>query len=578
MTDTLREKLKAFQPAAEKRLFPFVLFFYPFFGVWTGVDVTDTMYALTYYAHGNTLDRMWYFATYLPNLTGRLLMHLPFGGTMLGIGIYCTLFVSLTALFTYYMLQFFDLPGWMVFAGLFLAESLCWAPEVILYHYLSHIFFTAGTLILVRALSAPVAQKRLLFLSGALFGLNIMVRMPNVLQIAILIVIFGYGIWAHKNKLTMCREAGVFLGGYITGFFIPFASISLLYDREAYVRMTRDLFSMTSGSPSHSAAGMLALIGGAYKGTILHMAIMIPCIAAGCVMFFLWKDKFIKQKIALYLAGVVVLMVYFFRRGVFTMNYWYYDSIFQASMMFLICAIVLFVLDIAGVLRGHEHERMLSLAALVILLITPLGSNNYTYPAINNLFFVAPVALCVLRRAMRRASKSALAREHFTWESIVLAITAVLFVQGILFHAIFSFRDGTDGTPRNVRITQIPRLAHMVTTGENANRLTGLYVFLTQGGFSGREAITFGNIPGVVYFCDLTPAIFTTWPDLPSNTTQRFNDALDALETPPLIIIGRTEDTDVTVERKSTYLQMYRMQHTYEKIYDDGYFEVYEAQ
>lgn len=575
--DVLYQRVKRIQEPAERFVFPLILFFYPFIGLLQGADITDTTYSLGYYQYGDVLDRMWYFATFLPNVIGSLLMHLPFGNTMVGMNVYCTLVICATALSVYYLLARFEMPAWMNFIGLFLAESLCWCPRVILYNYLTYFFFTLGTLVLVRTLSRPVAAKRMLFLAGVLFGLNVMVRLPNVTEALMIVVLPAYGVWMHKKKWTVIKEMLIAFSGYVTGFFIPFASISLIFNREAYVGMVQDLFAMSVTTHDYTAGGMLSLIADAYARTFSHMGIMIPCIAAGVVMFLLMPSRFLWQKRLLYFAGSVILVVYYFRSGIFTFHYWYYDSIFQGAMMFIIVSGILFALDIAGLLHGHEHEKMLSLAALVILLATPLGSNNYTHPVINNLFFVAPVTLSVARRAARCARKSIRPHIHETWQILGVVLFIVLLVQGTLFHARFAFRDGMeDGTRRDTAITQIAKLRGIRTSAYNAERLTSLYLFLDGRGLRGKDAVLFGDIPGIAYICDLKPAIFTTWPDLESNETSRFDEALSAMESEPLIIVHGDGTGYEMSERKYNILQMYILQHEYVKIYEQHGFAVYE--
>ena len=77
---------------------PLFLVLYALDGILQGADITDTMYSLANYENFGSLDPMWAIATFLPNVTGAILSHLPGGGTMAGMNIYCTVFVVLPAL------------------------------------------------------------------------------------------------------------------------------------------------------------------------------------------------------------------------------------------------------------------------------------------------------------------------------------------------------------------------------------------------------------------------------------------------------------------------------------------------
>ena len=211
-------------------------------------------------------------------------------------------------------------------------------------------------------------------------------------------------------------------------------------------------------------------------------------------------------------------------------------------------------------------------------LVLPIGSNNYTFPVLNCLFLIAPATIGCFLRAWRTASGQTEAVYHFAWISTFAALLVVLTVQGTAFHFRFSFRDGMDGEVRNTRIMDIPKLSGMITTGENATRLSGLYRFLQEGAFSGKEVIAFGDIPGISYLFDLPPALFTTWPDLESNVTERFDEALSGLATRPLVIIQpEGADNYAHSERKHTLLLFYMEQAGYETVYDADGLRVYAA-
>ena len=155
MLSTIRSffyRFKRYQTPLEKYVFPVALLLYPLIGVNLGVDISDTTYSLTNFEYMSSIDPMWILSTFVSNLVGKLFMNLPFGGSMLGIGVYCSLLISFVALVAYYMLQEY-MPGWMIFIGLFIAESLCWCPRAILYNNLSYVFLTLGVLMLLKGCS-----------------------------------------------------------------------------------------------------------------------------------------------------------------------------------------------------------------------------------------------------------------------------------------------------------------------------------------------------------------------------------------------------------------------------------------
>ena len=559
----------------EKYVFPLVLLLYPLIGVNAGLDVTDTTYSLANYEFIDTLNPMWLLSTFLGNITGAIIMHLPGAGTMLGFGIYSSFIISLTALISYYFLQKY-MPGWMIFIGTFMAESLCWCPRVIMYNYMTYMFFTLGALFLVKGIFFWEKQNVDLFIAGLFLGLNVMVRFPNITETALILVLWFYGALTRDDFLNILKKTGTCILGFTTGVAVIFLVISLIYGPGAYFGMIGSLFGMTSGASDYTTSGMISAIIDAYFKTAADMLILIPCIVAGIIMFLIKSERFVWIKKLLFAIGLCIVVKYYFAEGIFTRNYYYYDSIFKAAMMFVIIALILGVIGICGFLNGNKQERTLAFLMVMIILITPLGSNNYTYPVINNLFVVAPIALWIMRRLMQRLGDRQL---HFTWQSTITMVIIVVLIQGILFHVNFSFVDGADGQKRGETVKTIPKVGSMVTTSYNARTLEELGKYLSDNNLLGTKALLFGGIPGLSYIFDLKPAIDTVWPDLDSYSTEIFDEKLIELSTSdepyPVIIVGKDMQGYANISDKYDILLDYISNHDYNIDFESERFTVY---
>ena len=165
----------------------------------------------------SSIDPMWILSTFISNLVGKLFMQLPFGNTMLGIGVYCSFLISLVAIVSYYMLQDY-MPGWLIFIGLFIAESLCWCPRTILYNNLSYVFLSFGVLMLLKGMFAWKRQGMYLFLAGVFLGINVMVRFPNIVEASLILILWFYLFITKEDFAVAAKNTGICIGGYITGF------------------------------------------------------------------------------------------------------------------------------------------------------------------------------------------------------------------------------------------------------------------------------------------------------------------------------------------------------------------------
>ncbi|MCR4902113.1 MAG: hypothetical protein K6A23_04585 [Butyrivibrio sp.] len=576
MNKTIRSyffNLKKLQKPLETYLFPMILFILPFIGVNQGLDVTDTTYSLGNFQYQDILDPMWMLATYIPNVVGHFMLMLPGAGTMLGMNIYATLPICALALVTYYMLQRW-MPGWMIFIGEVIAISLCWCPRVILYNYLTYLFFNFGAIALLYAVTAWKNQSFKYTVAGFLLGMNVMVRFPNLAEAALILVVWFYGYLSKKPFKDVVRETALCIAGYIIGIIIPFVSIIASYGFDGYIQSIQSLFSMSESASDYTFAGMILSVAKAYFSSLQNMLIMIPCMAAGVLMFMLKPEKYLWLKKILYMAGLLILVRFYLAEGVITRNYYYYDSMFEVAMMFVIVTIILTVLGIAGVLNGSIEERVISLAVLIIILITPLGSNNYTFPVINNLFVVAPLSLWLFRRTMQRFGENHI---NFPWQAMATMIIVVLVVQGSLFHINYSFVDGADGTARNTRVTNISKVSSMITTKENAQSLESLYTFLSDNNLLDNETIFYGTYSaGLAYVMDLKPALFSLWPDLDSNSVEKFEESLtDSMELIPTVIINNETVGEASGEAKYELLLDYMSVRHYNKVFENERYVVY---
>ena len=579
MLKTIRSyfyNFKKYQKPLEKLVFPLILLLYPLIGVSQGLDITDTTYGLSNYEFLPVIDPMWGLSTFLANVTGRAIMKLPFAGTMLGMGIYCSFIISVIALSAYYCLQRW-MPGWMIFIGEFISLSLCWCPRVILYNYLTYLFFTLGLLCLLLGIFEWERQTLFLVLAGICLGLNVMVRFPNIVETGLILVLWFYQIITGDKFIETVKKTLTCIGGFLIGILFPLLMICGMYGPTAYFDMIGSLFGMAEGASDYTASGMVSSILSAYGTTLKDMIIMIPCVAAGVIMFNLLPGKYVLVKKLLYIAGLLVLVRYYFANGVFTRNYGYYDSMFQAAMMFVIIAIILAVIGLAGILNGSRQEQTLAFAALVVILITPLGSNNYTFPVINNLFFVAPVTLWLLRRLMFRLGEG---DYHFPWQAMVTMVIIVVVIQGTLFHGSFAFLDGDSGEKRDSH-AKVPKVATMATTSYNADSINELYSALESMNAFDKKAIFFGQVPGLAYIFDLEPAINTVWPDLDSYSTSKFSDELSKISAKgidaPIIIMGQNLPEYANIEAKKDVLMDYIASNDYNKVFESDRFTVYTA-
>lgn len=555
---------------AERILFPLFLLIFPLLLIHQGIDISDTTYSLGYYRFMDHMDVTWVLATYLANITGAFFMKLPLGDTLLGMNLYTGLVAAAIALICYYVISKW-MPAWIAFLGEVIALSLCWCPTTTLYNYLTYLLFAAGSLLLCKAL---FSGKGIYYvLAGVCLGLNVMVRFSNLAEAALILAVW-YAGWLNRETLwESIKKTGLCLAGYLAGFGSVLVMIAVKYGVSAFGEMIGSLFSMTEEASDYTALGMIGATADAYLAGFRWMAYMIPCIGAGMVMFLLKKGCYEKIKKILYGIGIVILLRFYWGQGMFSFRYYNEGSIFQWMMLFLILSVICCVAGMSGFISADKKEKAAAAVVLLIILITPLGSNNYTYQNMNNLFLVAPYTLWVCWRIWLKMRHKAI---HFPWQAFVWTIVLMTLVQGIGFGVRYVFRDGIYGEERNARVENSKVLEGMYTTEENAESLTELIDFCEKNGVTEEPVLFWGDAPGLSYILDVPSAIFTTWPEIPSNTLASLDKALKELTWEPAVILHNETGKPMVQGEKSDLILDYITAHDYICVFENSNYKIFE--
>lgn len=560
---SLAKRYGRYKNFIENLLFPALLFLYPFLRICQGLDVADSTYSLANFQYFGEMKGTWMVATFLANVWGNLLMHLPFGGTIVGMNCYTAVVQSAMALMTYQAFRR-KMPAPLVFLGEMLALGLCWSPSVILYQNLTYFFMTAGLLLLYRGLTGAGAAWPYFASAGLCLGANVAVRMPNVLDAAFILVVW-YGIVLHQKHNGRCditeaekptltwslaASTGWCLLGYLAGFGLPFLAICLRYGVSAYPDMVRTLFAMTEQATDYKPSSMLTgMFGGYGKGLYWLMFAGLCMAVTGFALFVREKLYGVEKNAghkeengtdvlsgggtaewdvykitgviikAGYMLLLLVLLRFYWGRGMFDFRYYDYNSIYDPTVLLLLITIgtaacCLMKRDMA------PEKKILAAAVLLEIFLTPLGSNNKLYPIINNLFLVLPFLFWAAYDA----------KPSFLRQFPLIGLVALVLVQSIGFHSAFAYNDGMFGEPRDMQAVLPEKAAGVWTNRERGMLLEELVRFVKEEDLTGREVISYGELPGLSYLLDMPPALSTAWPDLTSYRMEEYLRDMEIVE------------------------------------------------
>ena len=572
----LKNIYRQYYEVIAKYIFPVILFFYPFLTVNQGVDVSDSTYSFSNFLFFERMEGMWVVSTYLSNVAGWLLTKLPFGTTLLGMKIYTTFLVSATVLMVYFVFRKW-MPAWIVFVGELIAVGFCWIPAGILYNYLSYFLLTLGAILLYQGL---VEEKDILLISaGIVLGINVFVRIPNLTQMALIVGLWYYLTGKHKKVNVIIEKTLKCLVGYLIGIAVPLIGVICQFGISGIRDMITGLTGIGSTDDTYSIWSMIVSVLEAYKRTSKWVFLMLIGIAMGMTMFFCFRGKWEGLKKTAFVCGMAVLLRFLWGRGMFSFRYYEdYTSMYEWGMVGLYLIWIAAVYMLASKKNSLE-EKLWAVMTIVITMITPLGSNNYTFQNLNNLFLTAPFTFYTYVKIVRRKpGKGLISQITFPWKAMLAMLGAVILVQSVGFHSQFSFRDGMDGTRRNYTFNNPEVLTGMKTTEANGEALQGLFGYIEEKGLRHKEVILYGDCPGLSYLLNMPFAIGTAWPDLGSYPYEAFVQDLEKLEKAPMVIIRSAVTQDEQSIQKKEYLSAFMNGNGYVNVYNNGTYGVYVTQ
>lgn len=527
-------------------IFPLILLLFPLVKVTRGVDVTDTAYSLGNYVFFDGTKDVWFLLTYISNAIGHLFTLLPFGGTLVGMKVYGGLVVSVMALFGY---RFFmtKMPAWLAFLSQVLAIGMCWAPNCILYNYLTYLFLLGASAMLFRGL-AGTNRSRCLVYAGMLLGINTFVRFPgNGLEVLLIFALWYYGIVRKEDFSKVFRQTMLCLLGYIISFGLILFALSVSYGSGTFGNMIAGVIGISGANSEYTFGQMILSILDAYWHGLRWALYMIICVLPGIPFMVLWPNKYMKLRKVVYCVCIALLFGVLYKWGMYNFKYYQKEAALQWGAIFLLISIVGCIWMMSSKTMNYDW-KLIACISLITILITPLGSNNYIWPVLNNLFFIAPVTFWVIYRFVRWG------REYldvtrkvplFAPKAMLAAVLMAFFVQAVGIGFGYIFLDGEDGTELNTTVSNNEILKGSKTTADNAYALAEISeYFLVNELTKDRSLMLYGNIPGLCYFLNMPSALNSSWSDLGSNPVENMQNAIAKIDATnpsarPVVVLSR---------------------------------------
>ncbi|MBO7608875.1 MAG: haloacid dehalogenase-like hydrolase [Muribaculaceae bacterium] len=545
-----------------------VLVLYQLLGVFFGMDLADAGFYLTFYdnifAHPQSVE--YNFMYYLSGVMGGTLQSLFPNMGMVGMRLAGVAFSTLCGIIMYIALQR-HIPAWVIALGCALVVTTFIAPPYTLSYDLCTILLYV--MVVTAMWQYLKGGSRLwLLLAGIMAGLNVFVRMPNVLGLSLAFMpLVKEFVDARRQKvsanwLKALMPCMLFLLAAMAAMWVVLMVMPSSHV-VAFYRVMNDLSAIasdTSGTASHTT-GQMIMTQLRFYATELWTAVKL----AVPVLAYWWAHKYLTANrwvaIAVKIAAIALFV-------------WFVARMHPLQPLWVMC--------MAGCVAVIWRDRggsltWIAVLGLLVMLIMPLGSDG----AYNNGSIIAWAAAPVAALWWKYRSRIA-------FPLLLIVVCAVRMVTG------GAYFDG--GSLLDKRSTiETPRTAGIYTTQERADAINDLLKGISPYVKPGTTLLAYGSIPTLNYLTYTHPYMGCSWPEqlsadmlqhkldeasqggeLPLVLRQKFNTLGQQWSAPSESYLTDYGTQNAYQDnRKLQVLNDFLRKNNYVELYNDSYFILY---
>lgn len=489
----------------ENMLIPIILVFVSFWDVNRGLDIYDAGYSMSYFLHFEHYSGNVMISTFWSSVVGHFFTKLPGGTTWLGLTIYCTIIVAGMILVAYFLFK--PLLGWRITAVLeVFAVCLLWAPNAILYNYLSFFLFASALAILLKAIES---DKTILYIAaGVILGFNTFVRISNLTQVAAIVLVWYYAFEKKRGFSKVVKRTLLCMAGYISAVLFSLVIILTLY---GYEELKVGIFNLFFLSNSQEDYGIIRMATGTFLTVFAYVKYLVPLVLMVLVFAVVLRKLERFHKIIVCAELGITLLYYVFIANRFRVFNWNYN--FHESVLGLVCIVLLWGLIcgvVAFVWSNNVQLKMYTLVYVGTFWVLPLGSNNGIYLEMLNMFLLLPLNVYItwelLKEWEARSTENNLVECIVSLKVMLASSLLLMSFQTLVYGMNYSYMD----TAPEVKTTT-SNYAGVYTSQNRKEMVDSIYVFCEENELIGKEAIFYCHAPGLSFILDMPTAIDSTW-------------------------------------------------------------------
>lgn len=510
---------------------------YPYLLIFQGLDFTDVGHSLTNYQQifiePSSIQNA--FSSWLTNIIGGIWIKIVGDLGLFGAKLGGALVITLTCYLSYIILKDYIKKEYLLI-GLLLTEMISFSGTVIIINYnnLTALFFTLSAYFLIMGI---FKRQYLLFLfSGFLIGLNIFIRFPNILGILLVAAIFFYG-YLKKIKISIQIRQSLYLFlGWCASIIMVLIIMKILGHYKLYLNSLLDLFKMAMKfNPHHSGMKLIKML------IVDHLYILqysfvalVGTIITSKVFHKIKLNKFLKYSIFF----IFALLISWFLYG----RYRYFIYAIMGMLYFSV------LINIFNFRKINISLRAISLIALLILFITPLGSGNGVFNAKFGMWLALTISIALLMQIIeiqsdlnliigfnKIYSKLKMSKQEMLFAKRIILIFCFTFM--VVFSFKYTYRDTANRFAMHYSINYY-KLKMVYTTKERAKVVEELLSELSKYVHKGEYLLCYEKIPMVHFLTETRPYLYNSWPMLyqPEEFQEAIEKAIKEKEELPVIV------------------------------------------
>ena len=469
------------------RLFWFVLLalvLYQMLGVFFGMDIADAGFYLTFYdnmfTHPESVE--YNFMYYLSGVIGGTFQSLFPSMGMCGMRLLGVAFNTLCAIILYYALRRHVDERALALGCALVVTSFIAPPYTLCYDLCTIVFYVLAITLMWHGLEKD--KTWMVVLAGVAAGLNILVRIPNVLGLLMVLIPFiRYFAERRRFYITWHLAAEQTLA-FMSGAMLAVSAVLALMPEHHYtylLNVLRDLRSIAddqTGTASHTT-GRMIMVQLKFYLTELWVAVKL---AVPVAIYWWVHSRNVLPKWATWAVKIAALAAFI----------WFVMRMHPLQPLWAMC-LAGGIMVIVEQWKKHSGLVWMAVLGIGMMLVMPLGSdgayNNGTIIA----WAIAPVAALWW-----------LHRSRVAFPLVLIAVCAVRMVTGgayfdggALWHKIYTIDND--------------RAAHIYTTRERAEILNTVLHGIEPHVKPGTVLMAYGSAPLMNYLTHTRPYLGCSW-------------------------------------------------------------------